>query len=252
MKDLNSYWKQRLSGKRVLITGGSTGIGREVTILLAALGAKCMICGRNQEQIDETIAETKKMHFNSYCIGIAVDIANKEGIEQLFTTLDYELGGIDVLVNNAAIASGSILDGFYSEWEYSIDTNLLSYLACCHEAAKRMQIAAKGHIVNIGSMSADERGEGSSIYVAAKAGIQGFSEALRKETNKQGIKVTLIEPGAVDTDMQEGEAVEKLAKIEKQEMLKAEDVAIAVAFCLVQPDRSEVINLQIRPHLQLI
>ncbi|RDC58029.1 SDR family NAD(P)-dependent oxidoreductase [Pedobacter chinensis] len=252
MKDLNSYWKQRLSGKRVLITGGSTGIGREVTILLATLGAKCMICGRNQEQIDETIAETKKVYPESYCIGLAVDLANKEGIEQLFTTLDRELGGIDVLVNNAAIGSGSILDGVYAEWKYSIDTNLLSYLACCHEAAKRMEVDGKGHIVNIGSMSADVRGEGSSIYVAAKAGIQGFSEALRKEINPKGVKVTLLEPGAVDTDMQEGEAAEKLTKIEKQEMLKAEDIAIAVAFCLVQPDRSEVISLQIRPHLQLI
>jgi NADP-dependent 3-hydroxy acid dehydrogenase YdfG len=252
MKDLNSYWKVCLLGKRILITGGSTGIGRETAILLSQLGVKCLICGRNQEQIDETIFQIRQLSVASYCIGIVADVASEEGVEQLFAAMDNEFGGIDILINNASIAHGSILEGTYADWEYVVNTNLLGYMACVHHAAKRMQETGYGHIVNIGSMSAEVRDDGSSVYVGTKSAVQGFSEAIRKELNPKGIKVTLIEPGAVDTDMQKGERSEKLEKIEEEEMLKAEDIAITIAFCLAQPHRSEIISLQIRPHLQVI
>ena len=123
-------------------------------------------------------------------------------------------------------------------------------MACCNNALTRMRSA--GHIVNIGSMSADVREESGSVYVATKSGIQGFSESLRKQVNKDGIKVTLIEPGAVDTDMQDFPTEEKLQKVESLEMLTADDIAASVLYCLSQPQRCDVVNLKIRPHLQLI
>jgi len=252
MKDLNSYWNASLSEKRILVTGGSTGIGREVALLLSTLGANLLICGRNQEQVDETIAEIEKLSTGNSCKGIVTDLSDEQGVTELFSALDAELGGLDILVNNAAIAYGSVTEGSYTDWEYVLRTNLLGYMACANHAAERMQAAGSGHILNIGSMSAQVREEGSSVYVATKSGIQGFSEALRKELNPKGIKVSLIEPGAVDTDMQEAPAEEKLAQVDHEEMLKAEDIAIAVAFCLVQPSRSEIVSLQIRPHLQPI
>src|SRR5215217_2584710 len=102
MKDLNSYWNERISGKRVLITGGTTGIGREITLLLSTLGANCLICGRNQEPIDETIriAENK-------CSGIAADLTKYEDIKRVFKAVHTALGGIDILINNAALGYGS-------------------------------------------------------------------------------------------------------------------------------------------------
>ena len=109
-----------------------------------------------------------------------------------------------------------------------------------------------GHIINIGSMSADVREVDSSVYVATKAGIQGFSEALRKELNRHKIKVSLIEPGSVGTDMQEETPEEQRQKQEKCEMLKAEDIARAIAYCITQPARCDVVVLQIRPHQQSI
>jgi NADP-dependent 3-hydroxy acid dehydrogenase YdfG len=252
MKDLNGYWKEKLSEKRVLITGGTTGIGREITYLLSTLGAKCIICGRNSEQIEETVSEAERLSPDGYCKGIVADVTKQQDIENLFAAMDSELGGIDILINNAALGYGSITEGQYEDWNYVMQTNLLAYMSCSRLAAKRMEKAGSGHILNIGSMSADVREVGSSVYVAAKAGIQGFAEALRKELNPKGIKVTLIEPGAVDTDMQEGSAEEKMDQVEKGEMLKAEDIAMSVGYCLAQPERCDVVNLQIRPHMQLI
>ena len=133
-----------------------------------------------------------------------------------------------------------------------IKTNLLGYIACTREALDRMKPHKAGHIVNIGSMSADVREQGSSIYVATKSGIQGFSESLRKEVNEAGIKVTLIEPGAVGTDMQPVSVPDQRQKEENLEMLKAEDIAAAVLFTLTQPKRCDVVDLKIRPHLQII
>jgi NADP-dependent 3-hydroxy acid dehydrogenase YdfG len=97
------------------------------------------------------------------------------------------------------------------------------------------------------------REKGSSVYVATKAGIEGFSEALRKEVNPLGIKVTLIEPGAVGTDMQsEYSPAEQRKKEEKMEMLKAEDIAACILYTLTQPKRCDVVMMQIRPHMQSI
>ncbi|WP_276347223.1 SDR family oxidoreductase [Daejeonella sp. JGW-45] len=252
MKGLNTYWKEKISGKRVLITGGTTGIGREIVLLLISFGARCIICGRHQAQIDETIAEANSISPGAYCLGVVADLSKNEDIENIFHTVDNIFGGIDILINNAALGYGSIMEGDYEKWSYTVQTNLLSYMACTHHAATRMKAAGSGHILNIGSMSADVREEGSSVYVATKSGIQGFSEALRKELNPDGIKVTLIEPGATDTDMQEASNDEKLLQVAQGEMLKAEDIAMAVAFCLVQPDRCDIVGMQIRPHLQLI
>jgi short-subunit dehydrogenase len=252
MKDLNTYFTENLKGKKVLITGGTTGIGREITLLLAASGANCLICGRKQEQIDETIAAIEEMDSQGSCKGLTADLTKKQDIIELFGAVDKQLGGLDILINNAALGYGSVTEGGYDEFNYIVQTNLLAYLSCSHEAIKRMETAGKGHIVNIGSMSADVREVGSSVYVATKAGIQGFSESLRKEINPKQIKVTLIEPGAVDTDMQSGSAGDKQEQVNKQEMLPAEDIAMAVAFSLAQHERCDIVCIQIRPHLQLI
>jgi NADP-dependent 3-hydroxy acid dehydrogenase YdfG len=145
------------------------------------------------------------------------------------------------------------MEGGYREWEYILKTNLLGYMAIAHEAVERMKASGWGHIVNIGSMSADVREKDSSVYVATKAGIQGFSEALRKEVNPLGIKVTLIEPGAVGTDMQDQYSPEEQReRIEQMKMLRAEDIAACVLYTITQPKRCDVVALQIRPHLQEI
>ncbi len=241
---------EEVADKGILITGGTTGIGRAAALLLASKGARVFIFGRNQSPLDDALGDLRK--FSGDVHGMAADVTKSDDIKRVFKEAKRKLSKIDILINNAALAADGVMDGDYSEMEYIVKTNLLGYMACAHEAAELMKEQGHGHIVNIGSMSADVREEGSSIYVATKAGIQGFSEALRKEVNKYGIKVTLIEPGAVGTDMQPASPAEQRQKQDGQEMLKAEDIAASIHYCLVQPKRCDVVVIQIRPHMQLI
>lgn len=252
MKDLSNYFSKNLAGKKALITGGSTGIGREITLLLTQLGVNCLICGREQQPIEETASAVEQSNSPGLCQGMTADVSNIEDINKLFVQLDRLPGNFEILINNAALGYGSVMEGSHPDWDYIVKTNLTAYLTCSHFAVERFKMNGSGHIVNIGSMSADVREEGSSVYVATKAGIQGFSEALRKELNPEKIRVTLIEPGAVDTDMQPGSSDDKQHQLQELEMLPAEDIAIAVAFCIAQPERSNIVNLQIKPLLQII
>lgn len=241
---------QPVKGKRILITGGTTGIGRASAHLLAREN-DVMIVGRHQQELEDALRDfPTDRHPHGKLIGEMGDLVNSQDIEKLFHRVDKEFGRLDILINNAGLAFNGILEGSYNEWSYILQTNLLGYLACSRQAIDRMRIHGLGHIINIGSMSADVREKDSSVYVATKSGIQGFSESLRKEVNELGIKVTLIEPGAVGTDMQprEGQAY----KIEKMEMLKAEDIAVAIYYCLSTPLRCDVVEMQIRPHKQMI
>ncbi len=241
-----------LEGKKILITGGTTGIGREIARILAADGATVIIFGRDENAMREALESLKESATGEAPIGFTADTATEEGIRSIFSEVD-KAGGLDVLVANAALGYEGIMSGEYKDWQYIVNVNLLGYLACTHEAARRMQSAGKkGHIVYIGSMSADTRDPKSSVYVATKSGIQGFSAAVRKELNPKGIRVSLIEPGAVDTDMQEQPTEEKRQKVQEGKMLTSEDIAEAVHFVLTRPERCDVVEMKIRPTQQLI
>jgi NADP-dependent 3-hydroxy acid dehydrogenase YdfG len=252
MENLKNYLPQSIEGKKILISGGTTGIGRATAIMLANAGAQIMTFGRHREDLDETMDLIRRVERPTQCYGMVADVADPGDIKRIFEAVDSQFGLLDVLINNAAIAWQGVMEGNYPDWSYVIQTNLLGYMACTYEAVNRMAAKQSGHIVNIGSMSADVREQGSSVYVASKSGIQGFSEALRKELNEKGIKVTLIEPGAVATDMQKMTAEEMEQKVNNREMLEADDIAMAVLYALSQPQRSDVVSLQIRPHLQII
>lgn len=251
MENLNEYLPQSVEGKSVLITGGTTGIGRATAVLLAKLGARVMIFGHEQEHLDDALTLIKSTA-KSDVYGYVIDASKEEDIAKIFKEADDKLKTLDVLINNAAVGYNNVTDGSYKDWQYVIDVNVMSYLACCAGAIERMVPNGGGHIVNIGSMSAVSRDASGSVYVATKAAVQAYSESLRKTINPDRIKVTLIEPGAVDTNMQQETTAQKLKKIEDLEMLKADDVAVAVLYCLSQPKRCDVVEIKIRPHLQLI
>jgi len=246
------YLTKNISNKSILVTGGTTGIGRATSLMLASAGANVLITGQDQAHLEDTLKDAGKMGVGDRIKGIITDISTAQGITKIFSEVDSRFGNLDVLINNAALAYQSISEGNYEEWEHVIKTNLLGYLACSNQAIQRMKPRKAGHIINIGSMSADVREKNSSVYVATKSGIQGFSASLRKEVNESGIKVSLIEPGAVGTDMQPSTPEEQREKEKKLEMLQAEDIAYAVLYCLAQPLRCDIVELKIRPHLQLI
>jgi NADP-dependent 3-hydroxy acid dehydrogenase YdfG len=248
--ELFDYEPVSLNNKNILITGGTTGIGRSTAILLAAQGAQVMIFGRHEKELDDAMRDIKDT--GGSVSGTVADTSNPKDIKRVFQEVDKQLGNLDVLINTAALGYKSVMEGEYEDWSYIVNTNLLGYMAMAHEAIERMKSKKQGHIINVGSMSADVREKDSSVYVATKAGIQGFSEALRKEVNPLGIKVSLIEPGAVGTDMQPQSPEEQRKLEEKLEMLKAEDIATCILYTLTQPKRCDVVMVQIRPHLQSI
>jgi NAD(P)-dependent dehydrogenase (short-subunit alcohol dehydrogenase family) len=162
-------------------------------------GAHVLTFGRHEEELNQVLEEVKCKGGTAY--GLLADVSRKEDILRIFHEVDEKLGGLDILINNAGLSADSILDSEYDEWQLVINTNVLGYMACCREAILRMRKNGEGHIINIGSMSADLREEESNVYVATKAAVQGFTEALRKAVNKEGIGVTLIEPGKVASDL---------------------------------------------------
>lgn len=242
------YVPQELDGRTVLVTGGTTGIGRAIALLLADRGARVMIFGRHRKELDEALADLQSGDRDVE--GFIADQSDVGQVQKIFEKVDRKFGRLDILINNAAVAGGGMGDSELADIRNILNTNLLGYVACTREAFARMKKRG-GHIVMIGSMSADVREASGSVYVATKAGIQGFCEAFRKEANKAGVKVSLIEPGSVGSDMQPNKPTHS-RKAAKKEMLKAEDIAACVYYCLTQPERCDVVEVKIRPHKQEI
>ena len=251
MENLTNYFGQNIKGKRIIVTGGTTGIGKAIADLLVSLGGRVLIFGRDEEAFRKSFEDIKKQFPDCELYGTPADVTKKEDIDAILKIADEQLGGIDILINNAGLASDGVTKGTFEDWKYVIDTNIMGYLGFCKEAVSRMSDQKSGHIINIGSMSAESRSPESTIYVATKSAIRGFSTSLRKEVNPLGIKVSLIEPGAVSSDMQPGTHEEHQEKIDKMEMLEADDIAMSVLFCLSQPKRCDIVSMQIRPHMQI-
>nr|WP_294784884.1 SDR family oxidoreductase [uncultured Flavobacterium sp.] len=251
MGKLSNYFGQNIDQKRIVITGGTTGIGRATAELLASLGGHVFIFGRDIDDFDHAY-ESIKATAKGNVFGITADIAYADDVEMIWKEIDKTLGGVDILINNAAVPADGIMEEDRENIKYIVDTNIVGYMSFAKEAASRMKEEKSGHIINIGSMSAETREETGTVYVATKSAIRGFTAALRKEINEYGIKVSLIEPGAVTSDMQPAPKQEQREKVEKLEMLEAEDIAASIVFCLSQPKRCDIVSMQVRPHLQII
>ena len=243
------YEWESVAGKAVIVSGGTTGIGRETAKLLAAQGARVLIYGRHEQELQDALADIRPV---GQVFGLVADQSNPEDVQRVFQEADATLGGVDILVANAGLAAQSILDSDYDEWEYVVRTNLLGYMACARLAVDRMAKKGDGHIVFIGSLSAKAKNAESNVYVATKSGIEGFTDALAKEVAEKGIRVTTIEPGKVGADFPNSKPEEQPEQQAKGEMLKTQDIAAGVLYALIQPKRCDVAFMQIRPLQQAI
>jgi NAD(P)-dependent dehydrogenase (short-subunit alcohol dehydrogenase family) len=236
-----------LDGRRAIVTGGTTGIGRAIAVLLASYGVRVFICGRTPEHLDDALQRIGEVGEGD---GINVDLSIAEDVDRFFEAADAFLGGIDIAIINAAIPAAALADSGESETRYQLETDLTAYLICAQEAARRMESGSD--ILFIGSMSAVSQKAGSSIYIAAKAGIEGFVPAFRKEIAEQDIKVGLIEPGFTGADFQYPEFPPQKQKelIGKHRMLRAEDIAVAAHFMLTQPRRTAVSLIRVETRLE--
>ena len=236
-----------LAGRKAIVTGGTTGIGRAIAVLLAAEGAKVFVCGRTPAHLDDALERIREVGEGD---GINVDLAKREDVARFFEAADAFLGGLDIAVINAAVPADALAETGDADTDYQIAVDFTSYLTTTQAAAKRMK--AGSDIVLIGSMSAVSRAGGSSIYVAAKSGIQGFAKSLREELAEQDIKVGLIEPGFTGADFQYPDFPPDKQRelIEQHKMLRAEDIAVAAHFMLRQPRRCAVSHMRVETRLE--
>jgi 3-hydroxy acid dehydrogenase / malonic semialdehyde reductase len=240
-----------LPGKRILVTGGTTGIGRATVKMLVAEGARVLTFGRHEPELEDSLENARRGKGEVF--GLTADVATRRGVEKVFATLDDKLGGIDILVCCAALGAQPLHEMDEDEWRYVIETNLVGYMACARQAIQRMDKQGGGHLLFVGSISSTIKAPGESVYVATKAGIDAFAETLRKEISEEkNIKVSVIQPGSVGTDMQECSEEEKRAAIANHEMLYAEEIAEAIVFALTRSERSDVVTLRIEPRIQKV
>ena len=240
------YPKVALQGKRAVVSGGTTGIGRAIAVALAARGAQVFIFGRTEKHLEDALKDLQEIANGRGVHGIIADQARKEDVERVFERATEAMEGVDILVNNAGIPGESLEDS-NEDWKYVIETNLLGCMYCCEAAIPLMKEAGGGQIVNIGSLSAKSRGEGSDIYVATKTGMRGFSESLSKGVAPDNIRVTMVEPGKVSTDFFDWSPEEREKRTSEGKAMKAEDIAECVVFALSMPERCHLTMLQVQP-----
>jgi 3-hydroxy acid dehydrogenase/malonic semialdehyde reductase len=239
-----------LSGVRVLITGGTTGIGRAIALTLAGCGCQVFICGTDDDHLADALAAGENA--GAAIQGMIADQGTCQGVSDFFEVGEKRIGAPEIVILNAGIAeTGNVVDLSDEVWREIVDVNLTGYVLGARKAAESMRKRG-GQIVMIGSLSAETRKPESAVYTATKAGIRAFAASLRKEVNESGIRVALIEPGSVGSDMIEETPEKQREKVEACEMLLAEDIARAVHFIITEPSRSDIIQMQIRPKLQEI
>jgi 3-hydroxy acid dehydrogenase/malonic semialdehyde reductase len=234
---------ERLNGKRVLVTGGAGGVGRETAKRMRACGA----------QVVSADVPGATRHADG-ALAFAGDLARQDEIDRLFGFVDQELGGLDIFIACAGLPSNSLMDISDDGWRQVIDANLVSYVGCSKRAIERIREAGhdEGQVILVGSISVHIKAVGESVYNASKGGVALFAETLRKEMIPKKIRVTLIEPGAIATHLQPYDA-DKLAEFEKGlEMLPAGEVAEAILFAATRPPGVDVVTLRIEPLNQKI
>jgi 3-oxoacyl-[acyl-carrier protein] reductase len=223
----------QLAGKTALVTGGTRGIGNAIARRLLSMGADVIITGRDQAGADKAAAELAKAGGN--CRGAAMDVSDFAQVESVMKALGKETGGIDILVNNAGITRDDILMRLKEDdWDVVLNANLKGTFACSKAVIRGMMKKRWGRIINISSIVGSMGNIGQANYVAAKAGMEGFTKTLAREYATRGITANAVAPGFIDTDMtraMEDSARETLmAQIPAGRFGSAEEVAGAVAF----------------------
>lgn len=228
-----------LQGKTALVTGGGRGIGAAIAHKLASLGAHVIVCGRTVKPLNETVKNIAAGGGNA--IAIAADVAQWESVAALAERVKGDRKQLDILVNNAGVGSFSTplhqLDP--AEWDRVIDTNLRGVFYMIRAFVPLMRSGA--HIVNISSLAGKNALPNGAVYAASKWGLNGLSYSVAEELRGQGIRVSVVCPGSVDTELSPHEGKSKA------KMLQPGDVAHAVAAILTQEPQSFMSEVLLRP-----
>jgi clavulanate-9-aldehyde reducatase len=242
-----------LEGRRAVVTGASSGIGEATVAALAREGAAVAVGARRRDRLEalaEQVDGTVQVH--------EVDITDEAAARRFIDESAQTLGGLDILVNNAGVMLlGPVAGAEVEHWQRMINVNLLGLLYCTHATLPIMGQGGGGHIVNVASVAGRHATLGSAVYNMTKFGVVAFSEALRQEVLHANVRVTCVEPGFVDTELQGHnehpmvvEAIEKMRKDLGDDVLKADDIADAIVYALTRPPHVAVNEVLVRPTKQ--
>jgi len=240
-----------LDGKVAAITGGTRGIGYSIAEALVREGASVFICGRSESSLKSALETLGLVNDGQPAArrldGMPADVSRYDDARTFVARAAERFGGLDILVNNAGIGIlKPVADLSPDEWDQTLHTNLSSAFYCSHEAIPLMRRRGGGYIFNISSLAGVNAFAGGAAYNASKFGLNGFSEAMMQDVRYDGIRVSYIMPGSVDTDFgAHGSAGG--GKPRAPWKLAGEDIAKAVVDLYRFPSRSLASRLEMRP-----
>lgn len=244
-----------MSTKIAFITGASAGIGAATAKLLAANGYQLILAARRKEKLEE-LADQLHAVYNINTYTLTLDVRNRYEVGKAIEELPSEWKRIDVLINNAGLASGlsSIDEGDLDDWDIMIDTNVKGLLYVTRHIVPLMKQSGVGHIVNIGSIAGKEVYANGNVYCATKHAVDALNKAMRLELSAYPIKVTAIHPGAVETEFSivrfHGDEQRAASVYKGFENLVADDIAEAIWFAISRPPHVNINELTIMPTAQ--
>jgi NADP-dependent 3-hydroxy acid dehydrogenase YdfG len=244
-----------LEGRVATITGASSGIGEATAVALAEAGAAVALGARRKQRLEAVVQTIEAA--GGRALAVEADIADEAQARHLIETTHRELGGLNILVNNAGVMLlGPVEGADTDEWRRMVDVNVLGLLWCTHAALPLLREGGGGDIVNVSSVAGRRADAGAAVYNLTKFGVTGFSEALRQEALHANIRVTSVEPGMVDTELQGHnknpmvqEAMRK-ARDRIGQPLTADDIARGILYAVSQPPHVCLNEVLVRPTAQ--
>ena len=248
--------RMRLQQTVALVTGASSGIGEATALALAAEGAAVAVVARRRDRLEDLARRIEAG--GGRALVIEADVTQREQAEAAVAQTVAGLGRLDTLVNNAGVMLlGPMEAAPVQEWTRMVELNVLGLMYCTHAALPHLLAAAQdsprrvADLVNVSSVAGRIARPGSGVYNATKFGVGAFSEGLRQEVTKRHVRVSLVEPGAVDTELTSHNRPEVLETIERRfggmERLTAEDVSDAIAYVVTRPRHVAINEVLLRP-----
>lgn len=242
---------KKLDGKVALITGASSGIGEAIALALAAEGAKVALAARRADRLQNLVKRISES--GSQAISVVADVSDEAQVQEMVGKTQSQLGRVDILVNCAGVMlTGAISNANTQDWRQMINLNLLGLMYATHAALNCMHAQGGGDIVNISSIAGRVSGANFGVYCASNFGVTAFTEALRQEELKNNIRVIVVEPGTVKTELSSHitneasrEEIEKWK--DSMTLLDPADIAQAVVYAVSQPRHVSISEMIVRP-----
>ena len=247
---------ERLDGTVALVTGASSGIGEATARALASAGAAVAVVARRKDRLDKLAADIESA--GGKALAIEADVTDRRQATDVVNQVARDLGRLDTVINNAGVMLLGPIEGApLEEWERMVSLNVMGLLYVAHAALPHLLTAAESpprqvaDIVNISSVAGRTARTGSGVYNLTKWGVNGFTESLRQEVTKRHVRVSVVEPGAVSTELATHIRPEVLpaliARIGQMERMESGDIADAIAYIVTRPRRVAVNEMLIRP-----